>query len=73
MSLRHAALGAALPGVLCVPAHADDARDTLARDTSRDTLASGDARDIRHDPLAVDSAQAADRAVARGAGAGRIR
>ncbi|QIJ61978.1 hypothetical protein [Streptomyces sp. JB150] len=71
MTLRHAALTATLPGVPRVPAHADAARDTLARDTSRDTLASGDARDS--DALAVDSAQAADRAVAPGAGAGRIR
>ncbi|MFD7461821.1 MULTISPECIES: pectate lyase family protein [unclassified Streptomyces] len=37
MRLRHATLAAALLGVLCVPAHADDARDV-----SRDTLAPGD-------------------------------
>ncbi|MEV5314198.1 pectate lyase [Streptomyces sp. NPDC052610] len=37
MRLRHATLAAALLGVLCVPAHADDARDI-----SRDTLAPGD-------------------------------
>ncbi|MGW0184842.1 pectate lyase family protein [Streptomyces sp. NPDC003362] len=37
MRTRHAALAAALLGVLCVPAHADDARDI-----SRDTLASDD-------------------------------
>ncbi|CAL9617148.1 Pectate lyase [Streptomyces sp. enrichment culture] len=37
MRTRHAALTAALLGALCVPAHADDARDI-----SRDTLASDD-------------------------------
>ncbi|MEU3886554.1 hypothetical protein [Streptomyces sp. NPDC029041] len=54
---RQPAAAAGLLGVLCVPAHAE------TRDIGRDTLPANDG----------DSAAAADRAVARGAGAGRIR
>jgi pectate lyase len=51
MRLRHAALAAVLPAVLCVPAHADDARDDTrdighdaraTRDISRETLPAND-------------------------------
>ncbi|MEV5342544.1 hypothetical protein AB0K93_29270 [Streptomyces sp. NPDC052676] len=85
MRARHAVLTPAPLGVLCVPAHAANARDIGhdTRDIGHDTRAT---RDISRATLpandggtpalhgTVDSAEAADRAVARGAGgAGRIR
>ncbi|MFF5186149.1 hypothetical protein ACFY30_20650 [Streptomyces sp. NPDC000345] len=63
MRIRRAT-AAALPGVLRVPAHADSrdiGRETPAADAGRTPTLHGK----------IDSAGAADRAVAHGAGAGR--
>ncbi|MGC9497975.1 hypothetical protein [Streptomyces sp. WG7] len=70
MRLRQAAVAATRPSLLRVPARADDPGDTghEVRGTGRA------AHGIGRDTLApVEDTAAADRAVARGAGAGRPR